>query len=95
MKRLPWILFTVHFFLASLIFGISFTSPARAGLPIIVSLADYPASLFADWLTGIIDFDAIHNWKRVFDCLIYILIGSSWFYLIGAFLRLIAQKLKK
>lgn len=87
MKRLPLILFAVHFGLASAVFGLSFTSPARAGLPLIITFIDFPASLLARWLSSQLEGDVVRRSDRLVEALIYTFIGSLWFMLIGVLVQ--------
>jgi biotin transporter BioY len=57
-------------------------------LPLVVAMIDFPASVLASWLS-----DALQA-KGVIDALIYVVVSSIWFYLIGFLLQIIVQKLK-
>ena len=94
MKELPWFLAIVHAAIALLIFGIAATSEASAGLPILIVLLDYPASLLAQWLTELLP-NLGQTLENVIDAVVYTIVGSVWFYLIGWLLRAIFQKLKR
>jgi len=78
----------IHFVLAISIFAVSLTAERRAGLPILVTIIDYPASILADWIIEIVP--AIIG--RETAMAIYLVIGSIWFYFIGVLLRTIIQK---
>jgi hypothetical protein len=95
MKRLPWILAILHAAFAALIFGLAFTSNVRAGLPILITVADYPASILATWLCELVGDSLGSTATMTIDCLIYMSIGSIWFYFVGCLIIKVVRKATK
>ena len=83
----------VHLVFALTIFALSFTSDASSGLPILVIIVDYPASLLAQWLCELTPVGTHLHTSIAIQISVYTLIGSAWFYLIGVVLRTVIQKL--
>jgi hypothetical protein len=77
-----------HAVLASLAFAVSMPPLHWDIYPLIIVMVDYPASLLAGRLSD------LANGNQAIDCLIYVIIGSIWFYLIGFLLRIIIKNLK-
>jgi hypothetical protein len=88
MKKLPWIFALTHAVLALMAFGVTMPPLHWDIFPIILAMVDIPASWLAAWLSDLV------NGSIVFDCMIYIVFGSAWFYFIGFLLRTIIEKLK-
>ncbi|HEX3798858.1 MAG TPA: hypothetical protein VH413_09165 [Verrucomicrobiae bacterium] len=91
-KRIPFLLVIVHFVFAVTIFSVSSSqSKDSSGLAILVTIADYPASILSDFIVN----ELVDKWNVGIFAIsfIYIMIGSVWYFLIGIILRNGIQKL--
>ena len=79
MKHLPFLLGGVHAFLVASVFGSAICNPMRAGLlPIVVFVVDLPISLLIEWLGS-----SMHESRLLFEAILYLVVGSLWFYFLG------------
>ncbi len=56
-------------------------------MPLVLYFADYPASLLANVIRSGLHGDFGTEGRLVVDGVAYLLIGSSWYYLLGLILR--------
>jgi len=91
MKLLPAILAGLHAIFAGLVFGLAIADPGHSGLlPIIVFFADLPCSFLMEWLRGILPQKFL-----VTDAIVYITIGSIWWYMLGSLFRTAYFRIRK
>jgi hypothetical protein len=95
MKWLAFLLTGGHAFLCITVFGLALSDPGRRGmLPILVYVADYPASLVCEAVRR-----ALHGHvplpRLAVDGLTYLAIGSLWYYVLGTFLRVVIGRLAR
>ena len=85
MTRLALTLGVAHAFLAVSVFGSAIAYPARASLlPIIMFCADFPFSLFFEFISK--HLDSLLGPRLLIDAILYTIMGSAWFLVIGQFL---------
>ncbi len=94
MKKLPWILALLNVVFTFVVFMYAIMNPEKNGLlPILVYFVDVPASFGAERLRDLLHDHFSLVTRLTIDCLIYMLVGFVWFYLIGTVLRLIILRL--
>ena len=98
MKILPFLLLLAgtHAVLASVVFGAAIASPERSGLlPVSLFYADYPCSIFMDWLRNLIHTDTSVRGNLLVDYFVFLVFGSLWFFLIGSLIRQVGHLIGK
>jgi hypothetical protein len=94
MKYLPWVLAGVHAAVTVWLFGAAILSPERSGLlPVILYVADYPCSIVLNWLRNLLHPDWSVESNLLIDGVVFLTLGSTWFYLIGLGVRSILRRL--
>ena len=84
MKTLPKVLAGLHAIVTCLVFGLAIASPERSGLlPVLLFFADLPVSPAMNWLRNILHPDWGVRSNLFVDYLVFLLIGSMWYYLVG------------
>jgi hypothetical protein len=90
LKCAPIVFSGAHAVLAVLVFWFTIADPERRGLlPIILFFADFPCSIFMNWLRK-----SILQSNLWVDAAVYVIIGSAWWYAIGWVLAAAIGKLK-
>jgi hypothetical protein len=84
-RNLPLIFAAIHAVLVASIFGSAIWSPIRADLlPIAAFVIDFPLSFI---------FEAMGRGSLLWDALIYLMLGSLWYYFLGwIFARLVGTR---
>ncbi len=90
-KWLPWSLAALHAAWVILLFGEAIYDMERHGMnPILLYFTDYPFSVIELWFYHLIPMGWPEQWIAG---LIFLVLGSAWFYLIGWVIRTVATKL--
>jgi hypothetical protein len=92
LKVLPFILAGMHAVIAAGVFGMAISNPARSGLfPLVLYYIDYPCSILMESLRRSLHGTAGNS--LVVDGLVYGIVGTLWFFLIGLLLRAVIERL--
>jgi hypothetical protein len=92
--RLPLAFASMHAALTILVFAIAIICPIRSGLlPIIMFGLDFPVSILIIKVHDLIGFDWGVRGVLLIDALLFLSIGTAWFYLIGLAVSKVAVKL--
>jgi membrane protein DedA with SNARE-associated domain len=86
-QRLPILLGVGHLVVSAAVFGLSFGAPHALGLPILLYVADFPASVLTFYIAGL----AADPLRGIPSQLVWAgavaLLGSGWYYALGMLLR--------
>lgn len=92
LKVLPFVLAGLHAVIAVGVFSMAISNPARSGLlPLVLYYIDYPCSILMESLRRSLQGTAVNS--LVVDGLVYGIIGTLWFFLIGLLLRAVVERL--
>jgi hypothetical protein len=93
--KIAFPLATIHLVLVALCFGAAIYRPERSGLaPIIVLLADMPASLaFEPLRHSLHDLSEGYTTRLLLDASVYAVLGTVWWFVIGMILAWIFSTL--
>ena len=93
MKALPVTLAGIHAAACIVVFGLAISDPVRSGLlPVTLYFADYPASLLMEPIRRALHFDLSTEGRLLLDGIVYVILGSGWYYLMGSLLRTIVAR---
>jgi hypothetical protein len=91
LHSLPFIFGGAHAIVSISVFGFAITDPVRMGLlPLVMYFVDYPCSLLMESLRRGLHGNAIDN--LVVDGLVYSIVGSVWFFMIGFLIRAVTTR---
>ena len=91
--KIAFPLAAIHLVLVALCFGAAIYRPEHSGLaPVIVSVADMPASLAFERLRHVFhSFAGSYTTRLLIDGCIYAVLGTAWWLIIGAFVAWIVS----
>jgi hypothetical protein len=98
MKWLPPLLAGIHAVVGIVVFSAAIVSPVRSGLlPNILVFMDWPVSFLLEYLRDVPGdyFQIGLRQQLLIDGIIYVILGSLWFYGIGVLVRTIYAKLRR
>ena len=95
--KIAFPLATIHLVLVALCFGAAVYRPERSGLaPVIVLLADMPASLaFEPLRHGLHGFSENYTTRLLLDGGVYAVLGTAWWFVVGTTLAWIFSTLPR